>query len=200
MHKATTATTGNSGHVKLGTAAGTACQGNDSCLTDSRTPKSHASKETTYGTGTSVHYGHVKLSDTYEKIQPNGSADNGMAASQKAVADVYAELNSNLTNRNLYFGAYQYLPGACNLNNYKTPGRYCGVLYPSNVTGLPTVCKTSNPENAMLEVINIAGDIVIQKWLQVGTNNYYVMRYSAQDDLWSGWSDIAPLKASNWLK
>lgn len=99
-HKATTATTSILGHVKFGTAAGTACQGNDSRLSDSRTPKSHAVTTTTYGIGTASNYGHVKLSDTYNSTVTNGAAANGMAASQKAVADFYNQINSNLNEWN----------------------------------------------------------------------------------------------------
>ena len=40
--------------------------------------------------------GHVVLSDTYNKVLANGAAAKGTGASQKAVADVYAKLNSNL--------------------------------------------------------------------------------------------------------
>ena len=46
--------------VKYGTATGTACQGNDSRLSNSRTPTSHASSKTTYGVGTTSNYGHCK--------------------------------------------------------------------------------------------------------------------------------------------
>lgn len=47
--------------VSYGSSAGTACQGNDSRLSDARTPVSHASSATTYGVGTTSNYGHVKL-------------------------------------------------------------------------------------------------------------------------------------------
>lgn len=44
----------------FGNSAGTFCQGNDSRLSNSRTPTSHASTATTYGVGTTANYGHVK--------------------------------------------------------------------------------------------------------------------------------------------
>ena len=50
-------------NVTYGTTAGTACEGNDSRLSDSRTPTSHASSATTYGVGTTSNYGHCKLAD-----------------------------------------------------------------------------------------------------------------------------------------
>jgi hypothetical protein len=45
----------------LGTGATDACAGNDSRLSNARTPVAHASSDTTYGVGTTANYGHVKL-------------------------------------------------------------------------------------------------------------------------------------------
>lgn len=55
--------TGNNNaiNVTYGNTANTACQGNDSRLSDARTPVSHASTGTGYGVGTTSNYGHVKL-------------------------------------------------------------------------------------------------------------------------------------------
>jgi hypothetical protein len=72
--------------VKYGTEAGTACQGNDSRLSNSRTPTAHASTATTYGAGTSSNYGHVKLSDS---TSSTSAASAGIAASPKAVKAAY---------------------------------------------------------------------------------------------------------------
>lgn len=55
------------GHVKFGTAAGTACQGNDSRLANARTPTVHASTATTYGAASDTQYGHAKASGTTPK-------------------------------------------------------------------------------------------------------------------------------------
>jgi hypothetical protein len=49
----------------------------DSRLSDSRTPKSHASSDTTYGVGTTDSYGHVKISN--DDVNTVASA-NGLAA------------------------------------------------------------------------------------------------------------------------
>ena len=99
--KTGTGITNNSGTISVsyGTAAGTACQGNDSRLSDSRTPKSHAATTTTYGGGNSSNYGHVKLTDTYSVTTPNAStngANTGIAASAYALQQAYSTLNSNL--------------------------------------------------------------------------------------------------------
>ena len=66
-------------YVPTGTSSSTVCAGNDSRLSNSRTPTSHASSATTYGVGTSSSYGHVKVISG----DLNGkSATNGYAASQ----------------------------------------------------------------------------------------------------------------------
>lgn len=49
--------------VAYGTTGTTACAGNDSRLSDSRTPKAHASSSTTYGVGSTSNYGHLKVGD-----------------------------------------------------------------------------------------------------------------------------------------
>lgn len=74
-HANTSASTSIPGHVKFGTTAGTACQGNDSRLSNARTPVSHASSSTTYGVGSTSNYGHVKV-----------TAGNGLAISSGAVS------------------------------------------------------------------------------------------------------------------
>ena len=74
-----TVTTGS-----FGTTANTFCQGNDSRLSDSRTPTAHASTATTYGVGSSTNYGHVKL---YDNV--TGSNTDG-APTQKAVKEAIA--------------------------------------------------------------------------------------------------------------
>lgn len=48
-------------NVTYGTEDNTACKGNDSRLSNSRTPTSHASTGTTYGVGTTTSYGHCKV-------------------------------------------------------------------------------------------------------------------------------------------
>ena len=79
--------------VSYGTTAGTVCQGNDSRLSDSRTPTSHASTGTGYGAGNASNYGHVKVSDNYTSSA--GNASQSVAASSKAVNDCYNKLKVN---------------------------------------------------------------------------------------------------------
>lgn len=54
-------------------------------ITTTKVPTSHVSDATTYGVGNTSCYGHLKISDTYNV----DLGDSGMAASQKAVSDVY---------------------------------------------------------------------------------------------------------------
>ena len=54
--------------------------------------KNHAVETKDYGIGTSLLYGHVKLSDTYDSEVTNGKASNGLAASQYAVFKAYEYL------------------------------------------------------------------------------------------------------------
>ena len=65
----------------------------DCCFTDvgtamsGKAPTAHASSATTYGVGTASDYGHLKISDEY--VCCVGAAADGVAASQKAVNDLY---------------------------------------------------------------------------------------------------------------
>ena len=57
----------------------------------SRAPTSHASSATTYGTGTSSNYGHLKLSDS---TSSTSGTSGGIAATPKAVADALTAAKS----------------------------------------------------------------------------------------------------------
>jgi len=76
--------------VKYGTTEGTACQGNDSRLSNARTPTSHAVNANTYGLGTTGVYGHVK---TINGLTQSSHSDGlALSAYQGKV------LNDNITN------------------------------------------------------------------------------------------------------
>ena len=97
--------------VKYGTVSGTACAGNDSRLSDSRAPKSHASATAiTYGAGTDEQYGHVMLSDTYSVETPSKD-DSGAAvslgASAYALQTAYNSLSSSVSSLNSNLGTLQ---------------------------------------------------------------------------------------------
>ena len=58
---------------------------------DAKAPKSHATSATTYGTGTSSNYGHVKLSDS---TSTTSGASAGIAATPTAVKSAYDLANT----------------------------------------------------------------------------------------------------------
>ena len=79
--------------VNYGTTAGTACEGNDSRLSNARTPIAHSATTGIYGAGDSTHYGHVVVSDVYNTTV--GTANAGVCASQGALYNVYNGLNTS---------------------------------------------------------------------------------------------------------
>lgn len=59
-------------------------------LNNTKAPNDHSSTSTLYGLGNTTKYGHVKLSDTYAEAV--GGVSEGVAASQKAVNDMYTAI------------------------------------------------------------------------------------------------------------
>ncbi len=120
--------------VSYGTAAGTACQGNDSRLSDARTPKSHAaSTASSYGAGTASQYGHVMLTDTYSVTSPSAStngAATSIAASAYALQQAYSTLNSKINQNEYKDITSDYTSGvfSANLDKYN-PGNYIKRTY-----------------------------------------------------------------------
>lgn len=100
--KTSTGITNSSGTISVayGTTAGTACEGNDSRLSDARTPTAHASSATTYGVGTTTNYGHNKTIDNLTKTSlTNGeslSAHMGNSLG-KMIAPVQANTTASTT-------------------------------------------------------------------------------------------------------
>ena len=104
-----------------------------------KAPTSHASSATTYGVGTASDYGHVKVSDTYATLV--GCACDGIAASQKAVNDLYQLIpqgsSVNWTDPNCTCGCMVvrygtdlgYVPGICvcecSISICKAENAYC---------------------------------------------------------------------------
>lgn len=67
----------------FGTSANTFCQGNDSRLTNARTPTAHTDSSGAYGKATTSVWGHTKLSSA------TNSTDETMSATPKAVKTAY---------------------------------------------------------------------------------------------------------------
>lgn len=108
------ASTTQYGHVKLGYGLKLADDGStmidssivisptDSRLTNAREPISHAFDldDSNYGVGSSSLFGHVKLSDIYNTLDPDRStsgANAGVAASAYALQQAYNDMTYNLS-------------------------------------------------------------------------------------------------------
>lgn len=105
--------TGTSGVLQagsFGTTAGTFCQGNDSRLSDSRTPTSHASTSATYGAASTTNYGHVKLSTS------TSSTSTTLAATPSAVKSAYDRASTALTTANGKLGTATYSNGTLTIS------------------------------------------------------------------------------------
>ena len=92
IYNSTTQKFENGKPVKYGTTAGTACEGNDSRLSNKREPTSHASSGTGYGVGSSSNYGHLKVTNDYNVTTP--ATDT--ALSQSGAKNLYTSVNSTI--------------------------------------------------------------------------------------------------------
>lgn len=63
-------------------------------LANGKAPKAHASTATTYGTGSSTNYGHVKLSAS---TNSSSGTSSGVAATPSAVKSAYDLANKAVT-------------------------------------------------------------------------------------------------------
>ena len=111
-HVAVAATTSTLGHVKIstgfindngtisvayGTSVNTACVGNDSRLSNARTPVAHASTATTYGVSSATNYGHAMASSAVPLIAGTATAglDNGKFAREGHVHPEQINISGN---------------------------------------------------------------------------------------------------------
>lgn len=155
--KTGTGITNSSGTISVsyGTAAGTACQGNDSRLSDARTPKSHAATETTYGGGTSSNFGHVKLTDTYSVSNPNAStngAATSIAASAYALQQAYGVLKSRVDQIDIRM---RYVMAADSKYDYISYGYPALVLMSSFYQGynLSAICYYEQQNHSLTSIV-----------------------------------------------
>lgn len=138
---------GTSFSVSYGSSAGTACQGNDSRLSDSRTPTSHASTGTGYGAGNASNYGHVKVSDNYTSSA--GNASQSVAASSKAVYDCYNAFNS-ITSGSLTKGSYCRTSSLSSANKWVKVGRLViFYIFSVEIAAIPSTDKDDNTYNIL---------------------------------------------------
>ncbi len=97
-----TTTSGKVTTGSFGNTANTFCQGNDSRLSNNRTPTSHASTSTTYGVGSPSNYGHVKTINALN--QTNHVDGNALSAYQGSVLNSKITEVSNNSHYKLRFG------------------------------------------------------------------------------------------------
>lgn len=128
-------------------------------------PKSHAATDTGYGLGTATNYGHVKMSDTYASKVSSGAAANGLAASQNALYNAYAN-RAPISHAST---ATTYGQGnASNFGHVKLSNTYS-----SSVTGGDAAGGIAASQNALYNVYNTlknrADSIGFVEWLMPDT-------------------------------
>lgn len=152
----------------FGTTADTVCEGNDSRLSNSRTPTSHASSATTYGEGTNVNYGHVRLSSpmTAATSQASGTNDSRCAEGYRYISQT-----------------------SVNLNYFTEEGHF--TLY--NVTtrtNFPTEVTVPSTPAYYLEVKRMySASAVVQVLYVRGTTEVWI-RYSTSATSWGAWTRL----------
>lgn len=141
-----------------------------------KAPIDHSSTTTTYGTGSIANYGHVKLSDSYTSSE--GAASASVAASSKAVADAYAEINSNLIEKtvSVWTSIETNASGVvCKMkNNRVVLNGY--LMYPTNVAPgatvtVGTVGETARPTRAITILVGVLGNDAEIHGFTIGTLN-----------------------------
>lgn len=184
--KTSTGITNSSGviSVSYGNTAGTACQGNDSRLSNSRTPTAHATNSTTYGGGTGTNYGHVKLSDTYSSSV--GAASASIAASQKAVYDAYTALKSDLNDKldkTYVFGGRTYAETITENPSYRR-----------TKINLPAQFSNKDVNNYFVSVVPEGDTLIVgtqsDRWfIDKSTGYFQVVQRNSQTVSGSAWFD-----------
>lgn len=153
----------------FGTDVDTVCEGNDSRLSNTRTPTSHASAAAIYGVGTNVNYGHVRLSSNHTANASSQTSDD--IASGQALAYGYHSATT------------------IDLNNYRSEGQF--TLY--NVTtrtNFPTDATVPTNPSYHLEVKRFYSTTAVVQVLYVrGTTEVWI-RYSTSASSWSTWERL----------
>lgn len=126
----------------FGATAGTVCEGDDARLSNARTPTSHASSSTTYGTASQLNYGHVKQSLPFYSASPGAgttfNSDLGTRFRQVSRTIMHMGSVGSTT---------------VNLNNYRNEGEF--IFY--NITGT----LTNFPPQTDANVNNDGGHLIV---------------------------------------
>jgi hypothetical protein len=181
--KTSTGITNSSGTISVayGTTAGTACQGNDSRLSDARTPVSHASTATTYGVGSTTNYGHLKLGTTAGTACDGADARLSNARTPTAHASSHASGGGDALSGTL---AVSITGNAATATNLATnTGADANTLTQSGVYQ----CTSNIPiDYGVAKAIVFNGYVSATEWTQlaisVSSNNAWVRSYNT---VWS---------------
>lgn len=188
----------------FGTAADTVCEGDDVRLSDARTPKSHASSSTAYGTASQLNYGHVKQSLPFYNASPGAGTifNSDLGTSFRQVSRTIMHMGS--------------VSGtAINLNNYRSEGEF--IFY--NLTG----ARTNFPPQTDANTSNDSGHLIVYEMGYSDTTIAQLFIWRAATDaeaphiwfrqskgsssVWTDWVDLAgggaktytvSLTTSNW--
>jgi hypothetical protein len=101
-------TTSNYGHLKLGTTAGTACDGADSRLSNARTPTAHDISSSSYHSASGLTVGHVLTALTATTF------------GFQAPTGITFEKGSNANGTYIKIGSFLYCTGQCGMNGSNT--------------------------------------------------------------------------------
>lgn len=145
--------------VNFGTTASTACAGNDSRLSNSRTPTSHRSTGTSYGVGNATYYGHCRVIDNLT----TSSHTDGYALSA-----YQGYLLKELINNYIPVTLYENNEGSTDtitLSNSSANYTYLEIFFKSNENVFNSV-KVYNPNGKRVSLIS--------QWTNNGTPAVYL--------------------------
>lgn len=168
----------------FGTSAGTICEGDDSRLSDARTPKSHSSAATTYGSASQTNYGHVKQTMPLYTGRPSVvTASTGTGFGQRSRSVMHCGTVTGVT---------------IDLNNYRCEGDYifynCTVRanFPSDLSKANT---TSPSAHLMVFEHGYSNTTITQMLFMRGAANStnlcaWIRQCNGSISYWSPWTEF----------
>lgn len=186
----------------FGSAADTVCEGDDVRLSNARTPTSHASSATIYGTASQSNYGHVKQSLPFYSVSPGAETvfNSDLGTSFKQVSRTIMHMGSVM---NI----------AVDLNNYRNEGEFIFYKATGTLTNFPpqTDANTSNVSGHLIVYEMGYSDVTIAQlfmWraaISAVAPHIWFRQSKGSSSAWTDWVDltgtktyIANLTASSW--
>lgn len=168
----------------FGTTAGTICEGNDSRLSNARTPTAHSSTTTTYGSASQTNYGHVKQTMPLYTSRPSSvTTDTGTSFGQRSRTVMHC---GNVTGVTI------------NLNNYRCEGDY--IFYNctarSNFPSDLSKANTTNPSAHLMVLEHGYSDTTITQMLfmrgKANSTNLcaWIRQCNGSTSYWSAWTEL----------